>query len=274
MAPLTAITPNGVAEVDTHRATYRSDTGGMLGVVGADYQPHQPAELLELARLTLDAGADDGHVEVLGSLRGGRTVFATIALPGDVTIGGDVHVPRLVWVTSMDGTHRHPRRRHVRAGGVHEHDPGQLPPGPHQLGRPPHLQPRRPHRRRPPRPAAGVEGRQTRSAPRSKPSPPRRSPTARSARSSRAMWPDDPAATARTRDSASRRRAAIRRMYQSDPRVAGWHGTAYGLVQAVSTWELWDAPRRGQRGEQVLAGLFAGTKTKADTVAERLAALA
>ena len=104
MAPLTAITPNGVAEVDTHRATYRSDTGTVLGVVGADYQPHQPAELLELARLTLDAGADDGHVEVLGSLRGGRTVFITIALPGDVTIAGDVHVPRLVWVTSMDGT--------------------------------------------------------------------------------------------------------------------------------------------------------------------------
>jgi hypothetical protein len=41
----------------------------------------------------------------------------------------------------------------------------------------------------------------------------------------------------------------------------------------VSTWELWDAPRRGQPGEQVLAGLFAGTKTRADTVAERLTAL-
>ena len=104
LAPLTALTPAGVVEVDTHRATYRSDTGAVLGVVGADYQPHQPAELLELARLTIDAAPDDAHVEVLGSLRGGRTVFATIALPGDVTIAGDVHVPRLVWVTSMDGT--------------------------------------------------------------------------------------------------------------------------------------------------------------------------
>ena len=80
MAPLTAITASGVVEVDTHRATYRSDTGDVLGVVGADYQPHQPAELFELARLTLDAASDDGHVEVLGSLRGGRTVFVTIAL--------------------------------------------------------------------------------------------------------------------------------------------------------------------------------------------------
>src|SRR5215217_3996532 len=104
MAPLTAITASGVVEVDTHRATYRSDTGDVLGVVGADYEPHQPAELLELARLTLDAASDDGHVEVLGSLRGGRTVFVTIALPNDIDIAGDVHMPRLVWVTSMDGT--------------------------------------------------------------------------------------------------------------------------------------------------------------------------
>ena len=35
-------------------------------------------------------------------------------------------------------------------------------------------------------------------------------------------------------------------MYDSDPRV-GWRGTAYGVVQAVSTWELWDAPRRSSR---------------------------
>ena len=30
MAPLTAITARGVVEVDTHRATYRSDTGDVL----------------------------------------------------------------------------------------------------------------------------------------------------------------------------------------------------------------------------------------------------
>src|SRR5829696_5260624 len=102
MAPLTAITVSGVVEVDTHRATYRSDIGDVLGIVGADYQPHQPGELLELARLTVDAAPTDAHVEVLGSLRGGRIVFITIALPDTVDIAGDVHVPRLVWATSMD----------------------------------------------------------------------------------------------------------------------------------------------------------------------------
>ena len=104
MAPITAITPGGVVEVDTHRATYRSDTGDVLGMVGADYHPHQPAELLELAPITLDASPDDAHIEVIGSLRGGPTMFITIALPDDIDIAGDVHMPRLVWVTSMDGT--------------------------------------------------------------------------------------------------------------------------------------------------------------------------
>ena len=31
-------------------------------------------------------------------------MFVTIALPDDIDIAGDVHMPRLVWVTSMDGT--------------------------------------------------------------------------------------------------------------------------------------------------------------------------
>ena len=88
-----------------------------------------------------------------------------------------------------------------------------------------------------------------------------------------ALWPDDPAATARTRDHAARRRDAVRHLYRTDPRFGGWHGTAYGLVQAVSTWELWEAPRRGDRGEQVLAGLFSGTRSLADTAATHLAAL-
>ena len=132
LAPITTITPNGVVEIDTHRATHRSDTGAVLGVVGADDHPHQPADLLELARITLDAAPTHAHVEVVGSLRAGRTVFMTIAMPDDIDVAGDVHLPRLVWVTVDGRHHRHPRRVHLPPGGVRGHHPGQLPQRPHE----------------------------------------------------------------------------------------------------------------------------------------------
>lgn len=273
LAPVTALTSHGVTEVDTHRATYRSDTGAVLGVVGADYSPHQPAELLELARLTVDAAPSDAQVEVLGSLRGGRVVFITVALPDEVTIAGDVHVPRLVWATSMDGTLAtravatviravcwntiRASFRHARTSWAARHTSSltgraadaraalQLVANVSDTFR------------------AEVEALTSQSV-----------TTQQIGEVLSALWPDDPAATARARDNASRRRAQVRRMYESDPRVAGWHGTAYGLVQAVSTWELWEAPRRGDRGEQVLTALFAGTRTRATDAAERITALA
>lgn len=272
LAPVTAVTPDGVRDVPTHRATYRSDTGDILGVVGADYTPHQPGELLELARLTIDAAPTDAHVEVLGSLRGGRTVFMTIALPDHVDIAGDVHLPRLVWATSMDGT----LATRAVATYVRVVCANTL--------------------------RASFRGARTSWAARHTSSLTGRTTDARhalklmlkvsdsfrrevEALTSQAitdadvnqvltgLWPDDPTATARTRDNASRRRHHVRRLYTHDPRVAGWHGTAYGLVQAVSTYELWETPRRGDRGEKILGGLFAGATTKAASTAERVTAL-
>jgi phage/plasmid-like protein (TIGR03299 family) len=271
LAPVTALTATGVTEIETHRATYRSDTGHILGMVGADYQPHQPAELLELARLTVDAAPSDAHIEVLGTLRGGRIVFMTIALPDHVTVAGDVHVPRLVWVTSMDGTlATRAVATFVRAVCMNTI-------------------------------RASFGSARTSWAARHTSSLTGRTADARSAlklvwkvadtfrtevealtnqaitdRQAEAvlnqLWPDNPETTTRTRDNAAQRRSQVRRLYQTDARV-GWNGTAYGLVQAVSTWELWDAPRRTDRGEQVLTNLFAGTKTRAIETAELVTAL-
>lgn len=273
MSPLTTISAQGVTDIDTHRATVRSDTGAVLGIVGADYEPHQPAELLDLARLTVDAGPSDAHVEVLGTLRGGRIVFATIALPDEITIAGDVHLPRLVWATSMDGT----LATRVVSSVIRAVCANTLrasfsaAPTSWAAKHTSSLQGRAVDARRALQLVfettknfqAEVEAltRQTIS-------------TATVNAVLTDLWPDDPDATDRTRNAASRRRAAIRHAYAQDPRVAGWHGTAYGLVQAISTWEQWDAPRRGERGEQILAGMFAGTRTKATVAAERLTALA
>jgi phage/plasmid-like protein (TIGR03299 family) len=272
LAPITTITPNGVVEVDTHRATYRSDTGAVLGVVGADYHPHQPAELLELARITIDAAPSDAHVEVIGSLRAGRTVFMTIALPDDINVAGDVHLPRLVWVTSMDGTiATRAVSTYVRAVCANTI-------------------------------RASFRNARTSWAARHTSSLDGRAADARqalqlmfrTAETFRAevealtrqtisdhqveqvltgIWPDQPDATDRRRAGAARRRDAVRSMYRNDPRVAGWRGTAYGLVQAASTWEQWVAPRRRDRGEQVLAGVLTGGRSLAGDVADRLAAL-
>ncbi|HWL41811.1 MAG TPA: DUF932 domain-containing protein [Ilumatobacter sp.] len=273
LAPVTALTANGVTEVPTHRATYRSDTGAVLGVVGADYAPHQPADLLELARLTVDAGPTDAHVEVLGTLRGGRILFITIALPGDVVIAGDVHMPRLVWVTSMDGTLAtravatmvravcwntiRASFRTARTSWAARHTSS--------------LTGRAAEARR----ALELTWKVSDSFRDEVEALTRQTITDRQAdQVIGVLWPDDPAASARTRASAARRRDQVRRIYLGDDPRVGWRGTAYGVVQAVSTWELWDSPRRGDRGEQVLTGLFAGTTSKANQAAEIAAALA
>ena len=273
LAPLTALTPDGVVEVDTHRATYRSDTGAVLGVVGADYQPHQPAELLELARLTIDAAPTDAHVEVIGSLRAGRTVFMTIALPDDIDIAGDIHMPRLVWVTSMDGTIatravatyvRAVCANTIRASFRQARTSWAARHTSSLTGRAADA-----------RAALALVFKTADTFRAEVEALTRQTITDRQAAQVLAeIWPDKPDTTTRARAGAARRRDAVHTMYRSDPRVAGWHGTAYGLVQAASTWEQWHAPRRGDRGEQVLAGVLAGSRSLAADVAERLTALA
>ncbi len=251
LAPLTARTHIADTDVADHRATYRSDTGHLFGVVGADWYPHQPADVVDLARLTIDAAPDDTHIETVGSLRGGRIVFVTLALPGEVTIAADTHVPRLVWVTAMDGSlatravttmvrvvcanTMRASFRDARTTWAARHTSS--------------LDGRAADARQALQLAwtvadsfqAEVEALTTQHI------TDRQADTVLTG-----LWPDRPDATARAREHASRRRATITRLYRHDPRVAGWHGTAYGLIQAVSTWELWEAPRRTNRGERAL----------------------
>lgn len=64
--------------VTSHVANVRADTGAVLGVVGADYSVVQNREL---AGLILDAAnAENVEMETMGSLRGGKNVFALARL--------------------------------------------------------------------------------------------------------------------------------------------------------------------------------------------------
>lgn len=261
LAPITTLTRDGIVEVPSHRASVRADTGAVLGVVGADYCPHQPAEVLDLARLTIDAAPDDNHLETLGSLRGNRVMFATIALPGEISVAGDVHLPRLVWATSFDGTLatravvtmvRVVCANTLRASFAAARTCWSARHTASLSGRVADA-----------RAALQLVTQVSASFQAEVEALTTRPLTDRDVETVLGrLFPDQPDATIRARSNAADRRTQVRHLYRHDPRV-GWHGTGYGLVQAVSTWELWHSPRRGQRGEQAVGAVIAGTKTLA-----------
>jgi len=101
---LAAVFPgNRVAQVTTHKALRRSDTGLVLGVVGADYSVVQNVEMADLAQAVAREG-ETVRVETAGSIKSGRRVW--FLLKGDTyAIGrGDEHVPYLLVTTAHDGT--------------------------------------------------------------------------------------------------------------------------------------------------------------------------
>lgn len=67
------------AIVEDFRATVRSDTGEILGVVGKDYEPVQNGELLEWFRGV--AGAREMTIETAGALGKGERVWALARIP-------------------------------------------------------------------------------------------------------------------------------------------------------------------------------------------------
>jgi phage/plasmid-like protein (TIGR03299 family) len=83
-------------------ATVRDDIRLPLATVGSNYTVHQNAETFELARVLMDGG--DVKAETAGSLRDSRTVWLLARLDRDMTVGGDEHVPYLLFTSSHDGT--------------------------------------------------------------------------------------------------------------------------------------------------------------------------
>lgn len=84
------------------RVMFRSDTGEPLSVVSDRYKPVQPGEVLEFFRDLVDAEGSF-RIETVGSLRGGRKVWALAKAADTITLPGNDVVERyLLMATSYD----------------------------------------------------------------------------------------------------------------------------------------------------------------------------
>jgi phage/plasmid-like protein (TIGR03299 family) len=91
-------------KVEGYNHLYRSDNQAELGYVTNVYKPVQPAEVLEWFQQYISAD-DRFKLDVAGSLRGGKVIWATATFNGDMTVAGDRHVARLLMSTSFDSTY-------------------------------------------------------------------------------------------------------------------------------------------------------------------------
>ena len=91
------------AVVDNAIFTVRSDNGFVLGYATERRKEHQPAEVLDWFRQYIEHD-DRFELDVAGSLKGGRIIWATASYRPDVTVAGDKHLARLLMTTSFDGS--------------------------------------------------------------------------------------------------------------------------------------------------------------------------
>jgi len=87
LTDLEAVMPDGSRKVvETHRATFRADTGAALGAVGLRYQPLQNRDAF--AWMDEVVGGDEPLAmwHTCGSLRGGRDVWMLAKLPGNIEV--------------------------------------------------------------------------------------------------------------------------------------------------------------------------------------------
>lgn len=88
-----------------YKALYRSDSRAPLAIVGRDYKPHQPRQLLEFFREFTESGG--WHIHTAGTLRGGRKlwVMATTEDARKYVKGNQDQVSlNLLLATSLDGS--------------------------------------------------------------------------------------------------------------------------------------------------------------------------
>lgn len=95
--------PDRLVNLGSKAVTYREDNGYGLGVVDSvRYKIHQPREVVDtLFRWAAAAGV---KIETMGSLKGGRRIWALARLDVEITLpGNDISRPYFLISTSYDG---------------------------------------------------------------------------------------------------------------------------------------------------------------------------
>jgi phage/plasmid-like protein (TIGR03299 family) len=93
--------PAELGRAPGYKATLRSDTGELLGIVGADYEPLDNREAF---RFLDELIGSQLHFETAGSLWGGRRVWVLARLPDWVDEGGDRSGTYLYVANAHDGS--------------------------------------------------------------------------------------------------------------------------------------------------------------------------
>lgn len=101
-APVTYTTALGqVRDFENRVALYRNDNGNALGFVSKNrYNPHQPAEIVTVLRQAIGS-----RLRTIGSLEGGRSIFASASIDHDLIKApdGSEILPFVVITTRFDG---------------------------------------------------------------------------------------------------------------------------------------------------------------------------
>lgn len=80
-----------------------------------------------------------------------------------------------------------------------------------------------------------------------------------------------PESKGRGRTLAEHKRDDLTQLWNTDPMVAPWKGTAYGVIQAVNTWDQWQSIVKGQgREERSFYNALSGATAKQDREVEEL----
>lgn len=86
----------------SHKAVVRNDTGALLGIHGSEYKIHQYGEwLVENAQKLLGSGV---HISSAGLLRGGAQAWVSISLNETLSASDLLFKPQLLLATSHDGS--------------------------------------------------------------------------------------------------------------------------------------------------------------------------